>query len=218
MRWAENKKHWLSSPETYPLIAILGGAGVFVCGFITYFLITAPDVQISPIKRWEAHLLRFLDFILVKTPLTHVTLFCLWTDIFFRMLTLASCLLLSHTIDRKLSEIGNERVCILEELVRWYVKSNPLEMTVSSVSSYVVPEKVCYWSFNYRMYRVRLTPSTFTWHGRKEEILITPAPYQPKKTNRQTYSLVSFTIWINIAGQRQQNPTIKHILSTLSPW
>ncbi|KAL3763841.1 hypothetical protein ACHAW5_006259 [Stephanodiscus triporus] len=51
MRWAERKKNWLSNPETYPLIGILAGAGVFVSGFITYFLVTAPDVQISPIKR-----------------------------------------------------------------------------------------------------------------------------------------------------------------------
>jgi hypothetical protein len=51
MRWTYRKKNWLSQPETYPLLAILGGAGVFVAGFITYFLITAPDVQISPIKR-----------------------------------------------------------------------------------------------------------------------------------------------------------------------
>jgi len=74
MRWAENKKHWLSSPETYPLIAILGGAGVFVCGFITYFLITAPDVQISPIKRYEVHSLYWLDFILLMSLMSHVTL------------------------------------------------------------------------------------------------------------------------------------------------
>jgi hypothetical protein len=51
MRWAYCKKNWLSQPETYPLLAILGGAGVFVGGFITYFLVTAPDVQISLVKR-----------------------------------------------------------------------------------------------------------------------------------------------------------------------
>lgn len=51
MRWAERQKHWLSDPATYPLIAILGATGVFVTGFIGYFTLTAPDVQISPLKR-----------------------------------------------------------------------------------------------------------------------------------------------------------------------
>lgn len=51
MRWAERQKYWLSDPATYPIIGILGAAGVFVAGFIVYFVTTAPDVQISPVKR-----------------------------------------------------------------------------------------------------------------------------------------------------------------------
>lgn len=51
MRWAERQKYYLSDPATYPLIAILAGTGVFVSGFIVYFLASAPDVQISPLKR-----------------------------------------------------------------------------------------------------------------------------------------------------------------------
>ncbi|KAL3757151.1 hypothetical protein ACHAWU_004583 [Discostella pseudostelligera] len=51
MRWAERKTNWLSDPASYPLIAILGAAGVFCSGFGIYFLATAPDVQISPLKR-----------------------------------------------------------------------------------------------------------------------------------------------------------------------
>lgn len=52
MRWAERKTNWLSDPASYPLIAILGAAGVFCSGFGIYFLATAPDVQISPLKRY----------------------------------------------------------------------------------------------------------------------------------------------------------------------
>ena len=51
MKWAERQKYWLSDPACYPLIGILGATGCFVTGFIVYFLSTAPDVQISPIKR-----------------------------------------------------------------------------------------------------------------------------------------------------------------------
>ncbi|KAL9186170.1 hypothetical protein ACHAXT_005408 [Thalassiosira profunda] len=51
MKWAERQKYWLSDPSCYPLIGILGATGCFVTGFIVYFLTTAPDVQISPIKR-----------------------------------------------------------------------------------------------------------------------------------------------------------------------
>ncbi|KAL7547197.1 hypothetical protein ACHAWF_010512 [Thalassiosira exigua] len=51
MRWAERQKNWLSDPATYPLIAILGGACVFCTAFGVWFLSTAPDVQISPLKR-----------------------------------------------------------------------------------------------------------------------------------------------------------------------
>lgn len=51
MRWAERQKYWLSDPATYPLIAILGAACVFCTGFGVFFLTTAPDVQISPLKR-----------------------------------------------------------------------------------------------------------------------------------------------------------------------
>eukprot|EP00571_Detonula_confervacea_P014594 CAMPEP_0172308990 /NCGR_PEP_ID=MMETSP1058-20130122/9419_1 /TAXON_ID=83371 /ORGANISM="Detonula confervacea, Strain CCMP 353" /LENGTH=95 /DNA_ID=CAMNT_0013021535 /DNA_START=160 /DNA_END=447 /DNA_ORIENTATION=+ len=51
MKWAERQKYFLSDPATYPLIAILGGTGVFVTGFIAYFLASSPDVQISPLKR-----------------------------------------------------------------------------------------------------------------------------------------------------------------------
>ena len=52
MRWAERQKHWLSDPACYPLIAILGATSVFVAGFMGYFTLTAPDVQISPLKRY----------------------------------------------------------------------------------------------------------------------------------------------------------------------
>lgn len=51
MKWAYRQKHWLSDPGSYPLIAILAGAGMFCTGFGFYFLTTAPDVQISPLKR-----------------------------------------------------------------------------------------------------------------------------------------------------------------------
>lgn len=51
MRWAERQKHWLSDPACYPIIAILGATGVFVTGFIGYFTLTNPDVQISPLRR-----------------------------------------------------------------------------------------------------------------------------------------------------------------------
>eukprot|EP00585_Thalassiosira_rotula_P013171 CAMPEP_0196129820 /NCGR_PEP_ID=MMETSP0910-20130528/410_1 /TAXON_ID=49265 /ORGANISM="Thalassiosira rotula, Strain GSO102" /LENGTH=110 /DNA_ID=CAMNT_0041389015 /DNA_START=70 /DNA_END=402 /DNA_ORIENTATION=- len=51
MRWAERQKNWLSDPATYPLIVVLAGAGVLCSGFGIYFLTTAPDVQISPLKR-----------------------------------------------------------------------------------------------------------------------------------------------------------------------
>ena len=72
MRWAERKSNWLSDPATYPLIAILGATGVFVSGFIVYFLTTAPDVQISPLKRYVCVpilLLTLCDVLVVK--LTH---------------------------------------------------------------------------------------------------------------------------------------------------
>lgn len=52
MKWAYRQKHWLSDPASYPLIAILAGAGLFCTGFGVHFLTTAPDVQISPLKRW----------------------------------------------------------------------------------------------------------------------------------------------------------------------
>lgn len=51
MKWAYRQKHWLSDPASYPLIAILGGAGCFAAGFIIYFTATSPDVQVSPLKR-----------------------------------------------------------------------------------------------------------------------------------------------------------------------
>ena len=52
MKWAYRQKHWLSDPASYPLIAILAAAGCFCTGFGVYFLGTAQDVQISPLKRW----------------------------------------------------------------------------------------------------------------------------------------------------------------------
>mmetsp|Transcript_13029 Transcript_13029/g.18665 ORF Transcript_13029/g.18665 Transcript_13029/m.18665 type:complete len:108 (-) Transcript_13029:1385-1708(-) len=51
MKWAYRQKHWLSDPASYPLIAILAGTGCFVTGFIGYYVTTAKDVQISPLKR-----------------------------------------------------------------------------------------------------------------------------------------------------------------------
>mmetsp|Transcript_26857 Transcript_26857/g.63733 ORF Transcript_26857/g.63733 Transcript_26857/m.63733 type:complete len:110 (-) Transcript_26857:158-487(-) len=51
MRSAYRSKYWLSDPGSYPLIAILAGAGFFCTGFGLYFLANAPDVQISPAKR-----------------------------------------------------------------------------------------------------------------------------------------------------------------------
>eukprot|EP00956_Cyclotella_meneghiniana_P008110 scaffold10780_cov78-Cyclotella_meneghiniana.AAC.19 len=51
MRAQYRKKTWLSDPATYPLIACLGGAMALCSGFGLYFLSTAPDVQISPLKR-----------------------------------------------------------------------------------------------------------------------------------------------------------------------
>ena len=51
MRSAARKKYWLSDAGCYPLIAVLGGAGALVVGFSAYFITTAPDVQISPLKR-----------------------------------------------------------------------------------------------------------------------------------------------------------------------
>lgn len=74
MRWAERKSNWLSDPATYPLIAILGATGVFVSGFIVYFLTTAPDVQISPLKRYvcvRSYRVTDILYILV-VKLTHV--------------------------------------------------------------------------------------------------------------------------------------------------
>ena len=51
MRAEYRKKTWLSDPSTYPLIFCLGGATAMCTGFGIYFLCTAPDVQISPVKR-----------------------------------------------------------------------------------------------------------------------------------------------------------------------
>ncbi|KAL3791399.1 hypothetical protein ACHAWO_005023 [Cyclotella atomus] len=51
MRSAYRKKTWLSDPATYPLIVCLGGAVALCSGFGIHFLVTAPDVQISPLKR-----------------------------------------------------------------------------------------------------------------------------------------------------------------------
>eukprot|EP00986_Skeletonema_menzelii_P013132 scaffold7481_cov136-Skeletonema_menzelii.AAC.1 len=51
MKWAYRQKHWLSDPASYPLIAILAAAGCFCTGFGGYYLATAKDVQISPLKR-----------------------------------------------------------------------------------------------------------------------------------------------------------------------
>lgn len=57
MRSQYRKANWLSDPATYPLIACLGGAMALCSGFGIYFLMTAPDVQISPLKRYvEYHI------------------------------------------------------------------------------------------------------------------------------------------------------------------
>ena len=45
------KKAWLSDPSTYPLIAIMGAAGMLVLGVGTSCLMYNPDVQINPNKR-----------------------------------------------------------------------------------------------------------------------------------------------------------------------
>jgi hypothetical protein len=52
MRAQYRKNYWLSDPATYPLIVCLGGAMCLCSGFGLYFLTTAPDVQISPLKRY----------------------------------------------------------------------------------------------------------------------------------------------------------------------
>ncbi|KAL7474657.1 hypothetical protein ACHAW6_000620 [Cyclotella cf. meneghiniana] len=51
MRAEYTKTNWLSDPSTYPLLVVLAGAGCLCTGFGCYFLATAPDVQISPLKR-----------------------------------------------------------------------------------------------------------------------------------------------------------------------
>eukprot|EP01082_Thalassiosira_pseudonana_P013651 g12298.t1 g12298 contig6:1649790-1650416(+) len=51
MKSQYRKVHWLSDPATYPLLVCLGAAGALCSGFGIYFLATAPDVQISPLKR-----------------------------------------------------------------------------------------------------------------------------------------------------------------------
>lgn len=62
MRAEYTKTNWLSDPSTYPLLVVLAGAGCLCTGFGCYFLATAPDVQISPLKRSakSANLLIFL--------------------------------------------------------------------------------------------------------------------------------------------------------------
>ena len=72
MRWAERQKHWLSDPACYPLIAILGATSVFVAGFMGYFTLTAPDVQISPLKR-------YVNLVCISFVLLHI----LWTSHIF---------------------------------------------------------------------------------------------------------------------------------------
>ena len=68
MRWAERQKHWLSDPSCYPLIAILGATSVFVAGFMGYFTLTAPDVQISPLKRYvNLVFISFMFYIILRT-------------------------------------------------------------------------------------------------------------------------------------------------------
>jgi hypothetical protein len=52
MRSAYRKKNYLSDPATYPLIVCLAGAVALCSGFGIHFLMTAPDVQISPLKRY----------------------------------------------------------------------------------------------------------------------------------------------------------------------
>mmetsp|Transcript_33846 Transcript_33846/g.82043 ORF Transcript_33846/g.82043 Transcript_33846/m.82043 type:complete len:89 (-) Transcript_33846:118-384(-) len=45
------QKAWLSDPSTFPMIAIMGGAGALVVGVAASCLASNPDVQISPSKR-----------------------------------------------------------------------------------------------------------------------------------------------------------------------
>jgi hypothetical protein len=56
MRAEYTKTNWLSDPSTYPLLVVLAGAGCLCTGFGFYFLATAPDVQISPLKRFAKSL------------------------------------------------------------------------------------------------------------------------------------------------------------------
>ena len=112
MRWAERQKNWLSDPATYPLIAILGATGVFVTGFIGYFTITAPDVQISPLKRYV-----YICFVSISIVLTAFDTFCLgWLglahfgsidlmNVFFCSYLIPS---LGHSLGTKLCVTGNK--------------------------------------------------------------------------------------------------------------
>jgi hypothetical protein len=55
------KKNWLSDPGAYPLLVVMGVAGVLVVGVIGCGLVYNPDVQIHPNKRgnilrdWSIH-------------------------------------------------------------------------------------------------------------------------------------------------------------------
>lgn len=45
------KKNWLQDPSTYPMIVVLGAAGLLVGGVGISCLSFSPDVQIDPKKR-----------------------------------------------------------------------------------------------------------------------------------------------------------------------
>jgi hypothetical protein len=45
------RRNWLSDPSAYPLIVVMGAAGVLVVGIIGSGLLYNPDVQINPDRR-----------------------------------------------------------------------------------------------------------------------------------------------------------------------
>lgn len=45
------RKNWLSDPSTYPMIAVLGAAGVLCVGVMASCMFFSPDVRVDPKKR-----------------------------------------------------------------------------------------------------------------------------------------------------------------------
>jgi hypothetical protein len=54
------RRNWLSDPSAYPLIVVMGAAGVLVVGIIGSGLLYNPDVQINPDRR--GNILRHWSF------------------------------------------------------------------------------------------------------------------------------------------------------------